>query len=294
VGGTFEDALSVSNFLDLLREEQGSGCRIAIIDSGASSKHPVSDYTNLTDKSLTDTEEHGRYIHEAIYKILPEAEIFIVKIPDPTPDHILVTALKEAVKFKPHAINLSISSEYPSDGTDPISHYVNHISKTTIVTIAAGNGGPKLMSIGPPAVAEEALTVGGATVQGRLWRRSGRGPTLDGRWKPNVVAPTNYTLGHLLVSGTSFAAPIATALAALLNRDVKDSYAVRKLIELTARPIPVSTPHPLTMQGTRKQSLIKKLIEAWPRLTDPRNHTGMGIIDAGRARETARRLRGFS
>ena len=291
MGSSFEEALSITNFLDLLGEEQGSGCRVAIIDSGSNPRYPVSDYVNLTDKSLTDTEEHGRYVHEVIYKILPEVEIFIVKIPDPLPDHTLITALKEASKFKPHAINLSISSEYPSDGTDPVSYYVNHLSRMSVVAIAAGNGGPKMMSIGPPAVAEEALTVGGATTQGRLWRRSGRGPTLDGRWKPNVIAPTNYTLRDLLLSGTSFATPIATALAALLNRDLRDPYTARKMIELTARAIPLSSPSQLSLQGTRKQSIIKRLIEAWPRLTDPRNHTGMGIIDAGKAVETARHMR---
>jgi len=293
-GNNFEEALSITNFLDLLTDERGCGCRVVIIDSGASQQAPLQDSVNLTDKSLVDTERHGRYIHEIIHRILPEAEIFLVKVPDPVQDNLLITALKEAERFKPDAVNLSITSEYPSDGTDPISTYVNHVAKKTVVVISAGNGGPKLMSIGTPAVAEEALTVGATTTQGRLWKGSSRGPTLDGRWKPNVVAPTNYTLrdsDSSLLVGTSFSTPLATALAAILHREIRDPYAVRKLIEITAKPIPIPASSTLTLQGVRKQSIIRRLMETWPRLTDPRNHTGMGLINAKQAKETTTNIR---
>ena len=151
------------------------------------------------------------------------------------------------------------------------------------------------MSIGSPAVAEEALTVGATTTQGRLWKASSRGPTLDGRWKPNIVAPTNYTLGNkkekLLLAGTSFATPLATCLSAILQKTIREPYTTRKIIELTAKPIPYTPAGAPTLQGIRKQSIIRKLVEAWPRLTDPRNHTGMGMINAKQARETAINIR---
>ncbi len=292
---TLDEALSITRFLEVMSEESGDGCRIAIIDSGAAKNIPATDTINLTTKSIIDTEKHGSAIHALIHKILPEAEIYLVKVPDPVPDNVLITALSEAMRFKPHAINLSITSEAPSDGTDPSSIYVDHTAQRSVVAVAAGNGGPKLMSVGTPAVAREALTVGGCTVSAHLWRGSSRGPTLDGRWKPNVLAPTNFTTriegGSMTLMGTSFATPFATALAAIVMKKVGDAYACRRMIELSANPIPLSAAENIILQGLRKASLIRRLLETWPRLTDPRNHTGMGVIDAASTVKLAARLR---
>ncbi|GBC68386.1 Serine protease AprX [archaeon HR01] len=284
-----EKALSMARFLELCENESGDGVRIVIIDSGAGGGLPVQDSVNLTQQSIIDTENHGSIIHSIICHILPEAEIYVVKVPDPLPDNILITALKEAMEFQPHAINLSITSEIPSDGTDPTSTYVNHVSEKSLVAIAAGNGGPRLMSVGSPAVAEKALTVGATDMRGRVWKRSSRGPTLDGRWKPNIVAPTGYTppgLGSAAV-GTSFSTPLATALGAVLVKKLHNPQLAIKVVELTATSIPVSQPPHPALAGLRKAAALRQLLDAWPRLTDPRNHCGMGLINAWDAFQTA-------
>ena len=293
--GELRDALSITKFLEVISEERGDGCRIAIIDSGIAEGMDVEDAVNLTDESIIDTEEHGSVIQHIIHSILPEAEIYFVKVPDPIPDHILISALKEAMRWRPHAINLSITSEIPSDGSDPVSLYTDHVSKTSVVAVAAGNGGPRFMTIGSPAVAREALTVGATDVKGRLWVKSSRGPTLDGRWKPNVVAPTNFVipeLGEETWPGTSFSTPIATCLAAILMRDVGDSFVARRAIEFSATSIPIIfTGRRITLPRFRKASLIRKLLETWPRLMDSRNLIGMGLLNASEAVKVVRRLR---
>ncbi|MEM2003898.1 MAG: S8 family serine peptidase [Nitrososphaerota archaeon] len=295
VRGNIDDALNITKFLDVLSSETGDGCRIVFIDTGVANDLEVQDIINLTDESIVDVTQHGSIIQYIISYILPEAEIYAVKIPDPVPDHILISALNEAMKWRPHAINLSFTSEFPSDGTDPCSIYVDYVSRSSVVCISAGNGGPRFMSIGAPATAREALTVGATDTRGRLWIKSSRGPTLDGRWKPNIVAPTNYVIPEIDEDeswpGTSFSAPIATALSAILMREIGDSYVVRRIIEITATSIPIIFSGKIMLKGIRQSSLIKRIFEAWPRLLDSRNLIGMGLLNAAEAVKTAKHLR---
>ncbi|MEM2257820.1 MAG: S8 family serine peptidase [Candidatus Caldarchaeum sp.] len=286
------DALNITKFLDL--RERGEGCRVAIIDTGAAEDLPVRDAVNLTDESMLDVIGHGAVIQHIISTILPDADFYVVKVPDPLPDQILISALNEAMKWRPHVINLSFTSEFPSDGTDPPSVYVDYVSRNTVVCVAAGNGGPRFMSVGSPAVAREALTVGATDCEGRLWTRSSRGPTLDGRWKPNIVAPTKFmvpTVGEEVLVGTSFSTPIASALAAILMRELGDSYIVRRVIELTATSIPIIFTGRMGIKGVARRGLVEKIFKAWPRLMDSRNLTGMGLLNAADAFKVAKRLK---
>ena len=117
--------------------------------------------------------------------------------------------------------------------TDQWSLGLDHISSTmgTTIVVAAGNDGPASSSFsGPPATAFNVLSVGatggtGAVVTenyGQVAPYSSRGPTSDGRSKPDIVAPGSLielpTLGGAWAvgSGTSFAAPLVAGGAALL------------------------------------------------------------------------------
>ena len=93
---------------------------------------------------------------------------------------------------------------------------------------AAGNEGSAASTLRIEPSAKNALTVGNvldynnATVgdPGTIWTSSSRGPTGDGRWKPNVAAPgrwirgvaANTTNGYANFSGTSMAAPHVTGV----------------------------------------------------------------------------------
>ncbi|MEM4288021.1 MAG: S8 family serine peptidase [Candidatus Caldarchaeum sp.] len=292
---SFEHALSLVKFLDVSEYFSGAGVRVVFIDSGCGKDLPLKDVINLTDDSAVDTEGHGAHIHSILASMLPEAEIYLVKVPDPLPDNVLITALNEAMKLSPHVVSLSITSEVPSDGSDPASTYVNHVAVKSLVAISAGNGGPRMMSIGSPAVAANALTVGATDSKGRLWRRSSRGPTLDGRWKPNIVAPTGfkspYAAGKTEVWGTSFATPIAAAVAAPLVKQLNNPEAVARILELTATSVNLNQPVTPSLMGLRKAALIKKLFVSWPRLFDPRNFAGMGLVNASAALKLAETLR---
>ncbi len=93
---------------------------------------------------------------------------------------------------------------------------------------AAGNEGPTASSCRIQATAKNALTVGSVmdwdVDPGDVANSSSRGPTGDGRWKPNVCAPGNRiysvlgetTTSYTHKSGTSMAAPHVTGIAAQL------------------------------------------------------------------------------
>lgn len=93
-------------------------------------------------------------------------------------------------------------------------------SKGILVVNSAGNDG--LNGISPPADGPSILAVGSVSQEGKLSSFSGRGPTYDGRTKPDLVARGDQT--YLLHSdgslnkgsGTSYAAPLVAGLAACL------------------------------------------------------------------------------
>ena len=116
-------------------------------------------------------------------------------------------------------------------GTDTRSRKVDSKVWTykQVYVIAAGNSGPNAGTINSPGVAKNALTIGnvrdfGYGTVGDIWTSSSRGPTGDGRMKPNVVAPGRWvtsaragtTNQYRTMSGTSMATPHVTGLIATL------------------------------------------------------------------------------
>lgn len=94
-----------------------------------------------------------------------------------------------------------------------------------VVVAANGNFGPGSGTVRSPGNAHKALGIGAADLQtDALMSYSGRGPTGDGRYKPDLVFPTNVetsrnTSNTALGSfgGTSCATPIAGGAVALMR-----------------------------------------------------------------------------
>ena len=92
-----------------------------------------------------------------------------------------------------------------------------------LIVTAAGNNGPGFRTLVTPGDADSVITVGAEDSLGTITAFSSRGPTADGRIKPDLTAPgfdvcavAGTSLGR--VAGTSFATPIMAAAAALVKQ----------------------------------------------------------------------------
>ncbi len=131
-------------------------------------------------------------------------------------------------------INLSFGGLGTPD--DSISQTVNNaVSAGVAVVVSAGNDGPKARTITTPGLAKDAITVGASDKTDVMSEFSSRGPVVFDRInfnKPDVVAPgvsicaarfgasfpssTCLDSSHIVLSGTSMAAPHVAGAAALI------------------------------------------------------------------------------
>lgn len=184
----------------------------------------------------------------ALVGVAPRATYYLAKTEDVTRNGVVfeshieedywVAGLEWCVEHGCKIVNSSLGYvldyRFPNldGGTAIISAAADEAAaRGTLVVTAAGNtdgarplGDSLRGRISPPADAARALTVGGANPDGSAWLFSGRGPTFDGRVKPDVLAPA---VGVSVVSpadatsitsnrGTSFASPLVAGAAALL------------------------------------------------------------------------------
>jgi serine protease AprX len=235
----------------------GAGIAIAVLDSGVSPGHPdlnggkVIAFKDMVSNSPVAYDDNGHGTHVSAIAagdgeasggqfrgVAPAASLVSVKVLNSA----LVGSAGEVVSGIEWAVAnrnsfgvpikvivLSLQSEPGacSSGDDAVSDAVDKAdAQGVLVVVAAGNGGPGACSIGSPAAAAHALTVGAMadTSEGgfRLASFSARGPTQEGRIKPDVVAPgvgitaASASSGYETRSGTSMAAPFVAGVAALM------------------------------------------------------------------------------
>jgi hypothetical protein len=159
-------------------------------------------------------------------------------------------------------------SQVDFDGETAItSKVVSKAAKKGIVVVnSAGNSGPGASSLGAPADAKKMLTVGAVDLNGLIADFSSRGPTADGRIKPEVVArgvDTFVAAGFSaksfgLSDGTSFASPLTAGAAAAI---------------LSAHP------------DWKPVQLMEALMETASQASTPDNTYGWGIVNSFAASE---------
>ena len=199
------------------------------------------------------------------------------------------------------ALNLSLGSTGCDDGTGPEADAVAAARAAgLVVVVSAGNEGPGRCTIGSPGAAPAALTVGAMAdvSQGGFYAAgfSSRGPTYDGRMKPDVMAPgvgiasaTAGTLsGYSSWSGTSMSAPFVTGVA-LLMRDAAPAITpdqVKAAIKATAVDFGPAGPDP--DWGAGRLDAYAALAAAGAALASPPAMPGHAHVDGSLASGAAK------
>ena len=241
---------------------------VAVLDSGVADNHSDlrgkvlywNDYVNRRSKPYDDN-GHGTLVSGIILGtgkgnkkyvgVAPQAALVSLKVLDKEGSGFIsdvIAGIDEVidrrVEFNIRVLNLSLAIPGSSSGNDATSDVANRaVSSGIVVVVAAGNEGPDSETIGSPSAASKVITVGAGADLGErgfsLASFSSRGPTADGRIKPDLWAPgvhihsTDRKGGYRALSGTSFAAPFVAGVVALMleaNPNIKPRRIKRILV----------------------------------------------------------------
>lgn len=229
----------------------GKDVVVAVADTGIDINHPDlqgkvlvwNDYVNgLT--TPYDDNSHGTHVAgiiagsgkkmPSLAGVAPEASLVVLKIANKDGSaevSNIMQAIDDTIlnksQFNIRVLNLSVGVSGSSDGKDALSQLCNRaVANGIVVVVAAGNDGPNPRTIGIPAAANSVITVGAGEdceyFGFYLAEFSSRGPTADGRVKPDLWGPGVTVMSpHLngkysAVDGTSFAAPFVSGVVALM------------------------------------------------------------------------------
>ncbi|MEU6519930.1 S8 family serine peptidase [Streptomyces sp. NPDC046978] len=235
--------------------DTGQGVDVAVLDTGIDAAHPdfagriAATESFVPGQDVTDRHGHGTHVASTVAGtgaasggtekgVAPGASLHIGKVLDNSgsgQDSWILAGMEWAARTQ-HAKVVSMSlGGGPTDGTDPLSQAVDHLSKETgaLFVIAAGNSGPEAYTVSAPGAADAALTVGAVHGPGKgvdqLAEFSSRGPRVgDNAIKPDLTAPGVDVLAarsqyapegegaYQTMSGTSMATPHVAGAAALL------------------------------------------------------------------------------
>lgn len=227
---------------------------IAVVDTGIDATHvdldggKVIGWKDYVNSRTTPYDDHGHGTHcasiaagsgdgNATYRgVAYGAALVGVKVLDSSGSGSMSTVdaginwcISNKATYNIRVISLSLGTSGSSDGTDSTSVAVNNaVANGIVCCVAAGNSGPARYTIGSPGAAADAITVGAMADTGEkgfsLASFSSRGPTKDGRIKPDICAPgvnitaakANSTNQYITYSGTSMATPFTAGTAALM------------------------------------------------------------------------------
>jgi serine protease AprX len=241
----------------------GNGVVIAILDSGFRKDHEafsrafaegrvLDEWDFVFDDGNTQNEaedavnqhNHGTFVWSALGGISPgelygpayEADFLLYKTEDlrsetQVEEDNWVAAVERADSVGVDIITSSLGyidwyTVQDFDGMTAVTtRAANHAdSLGIVVTTSLGNFGPGTTTLTAPADAFDVISVGAVTFTGSIAAFSSRGPTYDGRIKPEVCAMGQDTRcanalstnSYSYVSGTSLSNPLAAGAAALV------------------------------------------------------------------------------
>ncbi|MEK3697727.1 S8 family serine peptidase [Paenibacillus sp. FSL R10-2199] len=176
---------------DKLHDEgyTGKGVKVAVVDTGIDYNHPLlkdnfkggydavdkdeDPYETAPDSNFPDkpnrpyATSHGTHVSGTVLDIAPEADLYVYRVLGPygsgtTED--VIAGIEKAVEDQVDVINLSLGSDMNQSYSADSIAIDNTVKSGVDVVVAAGNAGPDEATLGSPAGAQLALTVGASTV----------------------------------------------------------------------------------------------------------------------------------
>jgi serine protease AprX len=257
----------------------GAGIGICTIDTGVDPAHEQIAPRSVVFKDFIGTattayDDHGHGTHvmsiaagdgtggaaaAAHTGVAPGATLYAAKALDSSgsgADSGIVAAVQWcAGQAAVRVVSMSLGDQSASDGNDALSQAVDAaVGLGKVVVVAAGNAGDAPQTVPSPGAARLAITVGAGSDHsapaGAAYADAGiflapfssRGPTLDGRVKPDVVGPgvtveaaqSGTTAGYVEHSGTSMATPYVAGVVALGLQAVPTATPAQVAAALTA------------------------------------------------------------
>lgn len=245
---------------------RGRGVRIALLDTGFETALPAFAGANVVAQrdfvfgdsvvrdepgDLPGASAHGTEVWsllaaevpDTLIGIAPDADYLLAKVEDVRQeirleeDHY-VAALEWADSVGVDVVNSSLAFlAFDGGFAYAFADLNGDVAVTTVAADAAaqrgivlvtamGNDGPASRTLATPADGDSVLGIGAEDSLGTLASFSSRGPTADGRLKPDftapgvalfVLTPQGGAQAFGRVSGTSFATPVVAGAAALLR-----------------------------------------------------------------------------
>jgi thermitase len=266
---------------------------VAVIDSGVAARHPdlagklLPGYDYLRrDPDPDDEVGHGTAVAGVIAAAAdgrgmvggaPGVKIVPLKVGDQigASSLLIAEAVYGAIERGVQVINLSLGADTPSGA---LERAIEQAYARGIVVVAAAGNTPDSVTF--PASYPEVVAVGGATADGkRLASFTSRLTRVD------LVAPAENVLttswdgqepGWDRRTGTSFAAPMVSAAAALVRSIAPDSSVewVRQTLRETASPLdPPGQPGAgsglLSARGAVERAVLRRFAQTWQRADLP-------------------------
>jgi serine protease AprX len=229
----------------------GAGVKVAIVDTGIDPAHPdfagrIAQRANFTSEGPNDGHGHGTHVAGIIggtgaasggrFKgVAPECSFYIAKVLNSNGsgyESDVIAGVEWAAEQGAQVMNLSLGADGSCNGTDAMSVACDAaVAQGVVVCVAAGNAGPGSSTVGSPGCARDVITIGATSKTDAIAPFSSRGPTADGRIKPDLCFPgvgivacraADTSIGNVVndwyttLSGTSMATPHAAGTCALL------------------------------------------------------------------------------
>ncbi|OPY27038.1 MAG: Halolysin precursor [Methanocella sp. PtaU1.Bin125] len=257
----------------------GKGVTVAVVDSGIDGTHPdfkgrITGFKDYVAGKTSAYDDFGHGTHcagiiggsgaasDGRYRgVAPEVSLVGVKVlgkdGSGSLDNILA-GINYAAQTNADVISMSLGSNQHSQAIDDA--VTKAVKAGKVVVCAAGNSGPGAKTIGCPADTPDALTVGATDKSDAIASFSSRGPTRDGRIKPDVSAPGKDIVScratgtndgkaidtyYLSMSGTSMATPMVSGAVALMLQKKPDltPAQVKDIMEKTAKQLGSGVPN---------------------------------------------------